>query len=129
MAKKKVLNNGMTTLDWNIYKFLKKTSEHGVWVKMNALAAMFNISAREVRHSITRIRESDRIQKILVSDYKKGYKLMSKADSFNLLLKDKARALKELKRFWKNVTRLNLNNQMKLTFGTQERDFFESLIK
>ena len=129
MAKKSNKVNGMTTMDWNIYKFLKKTSEHGIWIKMNALAAMFGISAREVRHSITRIRENETIQKILVSDYSKGYKLMSQADSYQLLLKDKARALKELKRYWQNVKRYSLNNQMKLTFDTQERDFIESLIK
>ena len=128
MAKRKVLTNGMTTLDWNIYKFLKKTSEHGVWIKMNALAAMFNISPRELRKSITRIRENDTIQKILVSDFKKGYKLMSKSDEYELLLKDKIRALKALKRYWKNAKRYNLNNQMKLTFDTQERDFIESLV-
>lgn len=129
MAKRKVLTNGMTTLDWNIYKFLKKTSEHGVWIKMNALAAMFNISPRELRKSITRIRENDTIQKILVSDYKKGYKLMAKSDEYELLLKDKIRALRTLKRYWKNAKRFNLNNQMKLTFDTQERNFIESLIK
>ena len=129
MAKKSKKVNGMTTMDWNIYKFLKKTSEHGIWIKMNALAAMFGISSREVRYSITRIRENETIQKILVSDYSKGYKLMSQADSYQLLLKDKARALKELKRYWQNVKRYSLNNQMKLTFDTHERDFIESLIK
>ena len=128
MAKKKVLINGMTTLDWNIYKFLKKTSEHGVWIKMNTLAEVFNISPRDVRYSITRIRENETIQKILVSDYTKGYKLMSKSDEYQLLLKDKIRALKSLKRYWKNARRYNLNNQMKLTFDTQEREFIESLI-
>ena len=127
MKKRKV--NGMTTLDWNIYKFLKKTSEHGIWVKMNALAEMFGISARQVRHSITRIRENETIQKIVVSDYSKGYKLMAKSDEYELLLKDKIRALRTLKRYWKNAKRFNLNNQMKLTFNTQERDFIESLIK
>ena len=124
----KVLN-GMTTLDWNIYKFLKEKANNGEWVKMNELAQEFNISPRQVRLSITAIRENETIQKIVVSDYSKGYKLMSQADSFELLLKDKTRALRELKRFWKNVTRLKLNNQMRLTFNTKERDFIESLIK
>ena len=128
MSKKKVLTNGMTTLDWNIYKFLKKTSEHGVWIKMNALAVIFNVSPRAIRKSITRIRESDTIQKILVSDYTKGYKLMAKSDEYELLLKDKIRALRTLKRYWKSAKRYNLNNQMKLTFDTQERDFIESLL-
>lgn len=128
MAKKKAFN-GMTTMDWNIYKFLKKTSEHGIWIKMNALAMIFKISPRDVRYSITRIRENETIHKILISDYTKGYKLMSKSDEYQLLLKDKIRALKALKRYWKNAKRYNLNNQMKLTFDTHERDFIESLIK
>ena len=42
--------------------------------------------------------------------------------------KKKIKALKELKRYWLDVTRLNLNNQTKLTFDTQERDFIESLV-
>ncbi len=119
----------MTSLEWKIYEFLKEKSEKGEWIKMNALAAMFNISPRELRYSITRIRENDRIQKILVSDYSKGYKLMSESDDFTLLKRKKYKALKELKRYWLDVKRYNLNHQMKLTFDTHERDFIESLIK
>ncbi len=129
MAKKRKVVNGMNSLDWQIYKFLKKTSEHNVWIKMNALATMFNISTREVRKSITRIRENETIQKILISDYSKGYKLMSREEEYQLILKDKYRALKTLKRVWKDIRRYNSNNQMKLTFDTQERDFIEALVK
>ncbi len=129
MAKKRKVVNGMNSLDWQIYKFLKKTSEHNVWIKRNALANMFNISTREVRKSITRIRENETIQKILISDYSKGYKLMSREEEYQLILKDKYRALKTLKRVWKDIRRYNSNNQMKLTFDTQERDFIEALVK
>lgn len=119
----------MNTLDWRIYDFLKEKSEKGEWIKMNDLAAAFEINARKVRYSITAIREDETIQKVLISDYKKGYKLMSEEDAFYYLAKDKMRALKTLKRYWLGVKRLTLNNQMKLTFDTHERDCIESLIK
>ena len=119
----------MTSLDWRIYDFLKAKSEKGEWIKMNDLAALFNTSARQIRHAITRIRENETIQKVLISDYKKGYKLMSEEDALYYLEKDKIRGLRTLKRYWLGIKRLSLNNQMKLTFDTQERDVIESLIK
>ena len=119
----------MNSLDWRIYDFLKAKSEKGEWIKMNDLAAEFGINARKVRYSITAIREDETIQKVLISDYKKGYKLMSEEDAIYYLEKDKIRGLRTLKRYWLGIKRLSLNNQMKLTFDTHERDVIESLIK
>ena len=119
----------MTSLEWKIYEFLKEKSEKGEWIKMKPLAEQFGISTRALRKAITNIKENETIQKIVLSDYSKGYKLMAESDDFTFLKRKKIKALKELKRYWLDVTRLNLNNQMKLTFDTQERDFIESLIK
>ena len=119
----------MTSLDWKVYEFLKEKSEKGEWIKMNDLAAQFGITARKLRYCITAIRENETIQKVLISDYKKGYKLMSQDDAFYYLEKDKIRSLKALKRYWLSVKRLALNNQMKLTFDTHERECIESLIQ
>ena len=96
---------------------------------MREIAEELGITKRTARQCVLNIRECETIQKIVISDYSKGYKLMSDEDSFDLLFKDKIRILKELKRYWKNVRRLSLNNQRKLTFDTKERDFFQSLIK
>ena len=119
----------MTSLEWKIYEFLKEKSEKGEWIKMKPLADQFGISTRTLRRCITNIKENETIQKIVISDYSKGYKLMAESDDFAFLKRKKIKALKELKRYWLDVTRLNLNNQMKLTFDTQERNFIESLIK
>lgn len=119
----------MTSLEWKIYEFLKEKSEKGEWIKMKPLAVQFGISTRALRKAIISIKENETIQKIVLSDYSKGYKLMSESDDFILLKRKKYKALKELKRYWLDVKRYNLNHQTKLTFDTQERDFFESLIK
>ena len=127
MKKKNV--NQLSTTEWKVYNLIKERSEKGEWIFMREIAEELNITKRTVRQCILNIRDCEVIQKIIISDYSKGYKLMSDEDSFDLLFKDKIRILKELKRYWKNVRRLSLNNQRKLTFDTKERDFFQSLIK
>ena len=119
----------LTTLDWRIYDYLKEQAEKGEWTKMKALADKFNISTREVRHSITRIRKDETIQKVIVSDYSKGYKILTSADEeTNYIERKRIKALKELKQVALDIKRINLNGQTKLVFGTKERDFIESLI-
>ena len=126
-AKKNI--NQLSTTDWKVYNLIKERSEKGEWIFMREIAEELGITKRTARQCVLNIRECETIQKIVISDYSKGYKLMSDEDSFDLLFKDKIRILKELKRYWKNVRRLSLNNQRKLTFDTKERDFFQSLIK
>ena len=121
--------NKLTTLDWNIYNYLKEQAEKGLWTKMKALADKFETSTREVRHSITRIRKDETIQKVLVSDYSKGYKILTSADEeSNYIQRKKIKALKELKQVYLDIMRINQNNQTKLVFDTKERDFIESLV-
>ena len=122
--------NGLTSLDYRIYDFLKENSQAGNWIGMKQLAEMFNISTRELRKSITRIRKCPMIQKVLVSDYKKGYKFLTTTDeNTEYIKKRKIKALKELKQVYLDIERLNLNGQLKLVFDTQERNFIESLVK
>ena len=118
----------MTTLDWNVYKFIKERSEKGIYTKQQDIADEFNINKRTARKCVQHIREEETIQKIVLSDYTKGYKLMSQEDEIEMLTKTKARILKELKRYWKDVKRYNLNNQIKLVFDTHERSVIESLL-
>ena len=122
--------SGLTSQDWQIYKFLKTTSEHGIWVGMKELALKFRISTRELRKSITRIRNCETIQKVLVSDYSKGYKFLTNSDAdTDYINRKKIKALKELKQVYLDIKRINLNKQLKLVFDTKEREIIESLVE
>lgn len=119
----------MKTIEWDIYKEIKMRSSLNQWTSVQYLAEKFKICNREVKRHIQNIREEEQIQKIILTSYQKGYKLMSEKDEFELLTKEKSKIIKQFKRYWLNVKRYNLNNQTKLTFDTKERDFIESLIK
>lgn len=119
----------LTTLDFLVYEEVKKRSINGEWTSVGHLAELFNCGKRTIRKSIQRIRENDMIQKIILTDYGKGYKLMSDNDEFDMLTKTKIKILKQLKRYWKDVDRYNKNHQNKITFTKHERDVFESLIR
>ena len=119
----------LTTKEWLVYNEIKSRSELGQWTNVQHLADMLECSKREIRKNIQRIRESSTIQKIIITDYSKGYKLMSNDDEFELLTKTKIKILKQLKRYWKDVERYNKNNQNKITFSDSERAIYESLIE
>ena len=119
----------LTTTDYLVYNEIKKRSEKGEWTNVQHLADMLNCDKRTIRAIIQKIRESNKIQKIILTDYTKGYKLMSADDEFKMLEKTKIKILKELKRYWKDVNRYNNNNQQKITFTKQERDYYESLVE
>lgn len=119
----------LTTREYSVYNEIKRRSESGEWTCVQYLAELCNCSKRAIRRAIQNIRESSKIQKIILTDYKKGYKLMSVDDEFSMLTKTKIKILKELKRYWKDVDRYNKNNQNKITFTKYEREFFESLVE
>ena len=119
----------LTTKQWNIYNTIKERSLENEWTSVGFLANKFECSKREIRRYVQKIRENDTIQKIILTDYGKGYKLMSDEDEFDMLSKTKIKILKQLKRYWKDVDRYNKNHQNKITFTKYERDVFESLIE
>ena len=119
----------LTTKEWQIYNEIKLRSENGDWTSVQYLADMLGCGKREIRRCVQEIRESSTIQKIIITDYGKGYKLMSDNDEFELLTKTKIKILKQLKRYWKDVERYNLNHQNKITFTSNERAIYESLIE
>lgn len=119
----------LTTKQWNIYNTIKERSLENEWTSVGFLANKFECSKREVRRYVQKIRENDTIQKIILTDYGKGYKLMSDEDAFDMLSKTKIKILKQLKRYWKDVERYNLNHHNKIVFSENERDVFESLIE
>lgn len=119
----------LTTKDYLVYNEIKRRSEKGEWTNVEHLALMISCNKRKIRAIIQKIREDDSIQKIILTDYSKGYKLMSDEDEFEMLSKTKVKILKELKRYWKDVRRYNNNHQNKITFTKYERDYYESLIR
>ena len=119
----------LTTNDYIIYNEIKTRSENGEWTNVQHLADLLNCGKREIRRHIQKIRESSKIQKIILTDYQRGYKLMNDEDEFEMLTKTKIKILKALKRYWKDVERFNNNNQRKITFSDSERAIYESLIE
>lgn len=122
-------------VEWHIYNFLKEQSENGKWTHQSEIQDYLKshygeeISLRRIRRLIQSIRTDDVIQKVILTDYNKGYKLISPEDEVKLLRNRKISILKMLKQYWRDVGRLNLNEQEKLAFDSDEREVFESILK
>lgn len=134
MAKVKSERIELNSLEWTIYNIIKERSERGLWTTQNELNNLlflkgYEVSMRNTREHIQFIKKNDKIQKIIMSNSKLGYKLMSDEDELKYLESKKKEALGRLKRFWKDYKRFEENGQCKLTFGQYERDHIESLVQ
>lgn len=125
----------MTNIQWRIYDFIKERSIEGKWTSQKEIRDYLinnnfaeKIGLRTIRKYVHDIREDDTIQKIILTDYVKGYHLMSDEEELDYLKKRKISILKMLKQYYKDVKRFNMNNQVKITFGKYEREYIESLI-
>ena len=125
----------MTNIQWRIYDFIKERSLEGKWTSQKEIRDYLinndyveKIGLRTIRRNINEIRKDDTIQKIILTDYSKGYRLMTDEEEIDYLKKRKISILKMLKQYYKDVNRFNMNNQVKITFGKYERDYIESLI-
>lgn len=125
----------MTNIQWRIYDFIKERSIEGKWTSQKEIRDYLinknfvgKIGLRTIRKYVHDIREDDTIQKIILTDYVKGYHLMSDEEELDYLKKRKISILKMLKQYYKDVKRFNMNNQFKITFGKYEREYIESLI-
>lgn len=120
---------------WFIYNFIKERSKQELWSNQidiqNHLKEKYDIdiSQRTIRRCINIIRKNDLIQKIILTDYKKGYRIMSSAEEDIYLEKRKISILKMLSQYHKDFNRLKLNNQTRIKFSEKERDFIESILK
>lgn len=120
---------------WFIYNFIKERSKQELWSNQidiqNHLKEKYDIdiSQRTIRRCINSIRKNDLIQKIILTDYKKGYRIMSSAEEDIYLEKRKISILKMLSQYHKDFNRLKLNNQTRIKFSEKERDFIESILK
>lgn len=120
---------------WFIYNFIKERSKQELWSNQidiqNHLKEKYDIdiSQRTIRRCINIIRKNDLIQKIILTDYKKGYRIMSSTEEDIYLEKRKISILKMLSQYHKDFNRLKLNNQTRIKFSEKERDFIESILK
>ena len=125
----------MTNIQCRIYDFIKERSLEGKWTSQKEIRDYLinnnfaeKIGLRTIRKNVHDIRQEDTIQKIILTDYSKGYRLMTDEEEIDYLKKRKISILKMLKQYYKDVNRFNMNNQVKITFGKYERDYIESLI-
>lgn len=133
MENNKTIKN-LSAVEWKIYNYLKERTLEEKWTKQKEILEYLEtkdikINERNLRLHIQNIRKCEIIQKVILTDYSKGYKIMSEKDEFDILLNRKISLLKSLKQFYRDKKRLSLNNQMKLNFDTKEREFIESLLK
>lgn len=133
MENNKTIKN-LSAVEWKIYNYLKERTLEEKWTKQKEIIEYLEtkdikINERNLRLHIQNIRKCEIIQKVILTDYSKGYKIMSEKDEFDILLNRKISLLKSLKQFYRDKKRLSLNNQMKLNFDTKEREFIESLLK
>lgn len=133
MNKEKTITN-LSSVEWKIYNFLKDRTLENKWSSQQEVldylqTQNIKISARTLRTHIQNIRKCEIIQKVVLTSYKKGYRIMSDEEQYEILLNRKIAILKSLKQFHRDKKRLELNDQMKLTFDTKEREFIESLLK
>ena len=125
----------MTNIQWRIYDFIKERSLEGKWTSQKEIRDYLinnnfaeKIGLRTIRRNINEIRKDDTIQKIILTDYSKGYRLMTDEEELDYLKKRKISILKMLKQYYKDVNRFNMNNQFKIAFGKYEREYIESII-
>lgn len=122
----------LRTIDWEVYKILKENSQIYMhqqtiidFLKMKGI----DISKRELRKSIRNLKDSPKIQKIILTSYSNGYKLLTDEKERELLEKKTINILKQLALNYKDIKRFNLNSQSKIPVSKYERNFIESIMK
>ena len=134
MKEMKVERTEMNSLEWAIYNFIKDRSEKGLWTTQVELNQHLNnngyeIGMRNTRKHLLFIRKNEKIQKIILSHTKKGYKLLSDEEERTYIVSKLIEAVDRLKRAKKDLKKLELNGQCKITFGKYERNYIESVLK
>nr|DAG18758.1 MAG TPA: hypothetical protein [Caudoviricetes sp.] len=124
----KVLNNGLREEVLNI---ITERSKEGKWTSQKFIINSLDvrISDRTLRAIIQTIRADDNTDIVILTDYNKGYKLMSEEDNLRELAKRKISILKSLKLYYKDVKRFNAHNNYKLKLEENEIELMKTLIK
>ena len=126
-------NSTLSTIEWKIYNYLKERTMQDKWTSQNELVDYlekqgFNANKRTIRRYISNIRKCEIIQKVILTSYTYGYRIMSEETEREILIERKISILKSLKQCNKDIKKYNLNNQMKITMSDYERDYIESLL-
>lgn len=126
-------NSTLSTIEWKIYNYLKERTLQDKWTSQNELVDYlenqgFHVDKRTIRRYISNIRKCEIIQKVILTSYTYGYRIMSEENEREILIERKISILKSLKQCNKDIKKYNLNNQMKITMGDYERDYIESLL-
>jgi hypothetical protein len=126
--KGKILNNGLKEEVLNI---ITERSKEGKWTSQKFIINSLDvrISDRTLRVIIQMIRADDNTDIVILTDYNKGYKLMSEKDNLKELTKRKISILKSLKLYYKDVKRFNTHNNYKLKLEENEVELMKTLIK
>lgn len=115
----------------NVIEVITERSKQGLWTSQETLIDNLDvtITSRTLRRIIRDIRDDADNNFIILTDYVKGYKLMTKEDKVEELLKRKIAILKSLKLFYKDVKRLNSHNAYKLKLENDEIEIIKTLIE
>lgn len=125
----------LTPRQWDLYNFLKSQYADGVYISKaqicEALPEHYEIkqnetrACRDIEFDVRIINSNEIIQKVIVSS-QKGYKIGNEAEC-ELYLKTRIKREVQSFRLTKMLKKkLKKNNQMRLTFGTSERDVIEA---
>lgn len=132
MSKKK--NDGLSSIEWKIYNYLKERTLEDKWTTQQELIDYLNTQGinvsnkRTIRRYIQNIRNSNVIQKIILTSYSQGYRIMSDVEERKILVERRISILKSLKQCNNDIKKFNLNGQMRITTSKYERDYIESLL-
>lgn len=115
----------------DIIAILKSESIKGHYIKQQEIIDRldYELKPRMVRKYIHEIREDLGNSLIILTDYTKGYKLMSEEDTIDVLTKRKKALLKSLKLYYKDVQRFKENNNFKITLEDDEVELMKTLMK
>lgn len=131
----------MNTRQWETYEIIKSRSLNGLWTSRLELYQWNSAypkvkgefgnssSARMINEDIHEINENDIIQKIIISNSSKGYRLANENEMVEHIDKKKKEVFKKIKHLNKMLKKASLNHQKRLTFSEHERDEIESLLK
>lgn len=120
-----------TKVKTDVLRILKEESIKGHYIKQQEIIDKldYNLSKRTLRTCIHYLREDLDNTLIILTDYKKGYKLMSEQDTIDVLTKRKKAILKSLKLYYKDIKRFKENNNFKIILEDGEIELMKSLMK
>lgn len=133
------IKDKLNTRQWKLYEYLKQCKG---WKKrievLRDLKELYNYneednlyynkSAIELTKDIKAINSNGVIQKLIISNSKKGVKIPTEQEAIESLSKEHKQIMSKLKRYYGKLNKIKDNNQIRLIFNN-ERNYVESFIK